>query len=324
MSDLIELDVNTFYDNVAQDPCSNYEWLKDSLYRGTNCPAIDNKELCDKYDIDYDQWYRVKGDKEMVTEKVEIFKCGTEFPIWLNGTLPKTGELVNTTACINEGLSVSRGACDKEMDIQILECTGYYWHKRFEDERDNLEDDEREGRPSSRKSDAVKDEVSNVINSDRRLTVCEVADKCDNSKTTAHHILANGLNMNRVLRRDLVQALRKKRPYLAANIDQVILHQDNAPAHTSLKTSLEIDLLGFECLKHPPYILDLAPMDFAVFPHIKSFLHGQRFDDLPELRQEVMNIILKIKTEQFEKIFDDWVKRCKKCVALKGDYVEKS
>jgi hypothetical protein len=32
------------------------------------------------------------------------------------------------------------------------------------------------------------------------------------------------------------------------------------------------------------------------------------------LRQEVMNIILNMKTEQFEKIFDDWLKRCKKCV----------
>jgi histone-lysine N-methyltransferase SETMAR len=106
----------------------------------------------------------------------------------------------------------------------------------------------------------------------------------------------------------LVQALRKKRPYLAANLDQVILHQDNAPAHTSQTTQLELDLLGFECLKHPPYSPDLAPMDFAVFPYIKSFLRGQRFDDLPELRQEVMNIILNMKTEQFEKIFDDRVK----------------
>jgi hypothetical protein len=57
-------------------------------------------------------------------------------------------------------------------------------------------------------------------------------------------------------------------------------------------------------------------MDFAVFPYIKSFLRGQRFDDLPELRQEVMNIILNMKTEQFEKIFDDWLKRCEKCVEL--------
>jgi histone-lysine N-methyltransferase SETMAR len=102
----------------------------------------------------------------------------------------------------------------------------------------------------------------------------------------------------------LVQTLRKKRPYLAANLDQVILHQDNAPAHTSQTTQLELDLLGFECLKHPPYSPDLALMDFAVFLYIKSFLRGQRFDDLPELRQEVMNIILNMKTEQFEKIFD--------------------
>ena len=103
----------------------------------------------------------------------------------------------------------------------------------------------------------------------------------------------------------MVQALRKKRPYLAANLDQVILHKDNARAHTSQTAEIELDLLGFECLKNPPYSRDLAPMDFAVFPYIKSFLRGQRFDDLPELRQEVMNIILSMKTEQFEKIFDD-------------------
>ena len=118
----------------------------------------------------------------------------------------------------------------------------------------------------------------------------------------------------------MVQALRKKRTYLAANLDQVILHQDNAPAHTPQTTQLELDLLGFECLKNPPY----SPMDFVVFPYIKSFLCGQRFNDLPELRLEVMNIILNMKTEQSEKIFDDWLKRCKKCVELNGDYVEKS
>lgn len=76
----------------------------------------------------------------------------------------------------------------------------FKWHKRFGDGKDNLEDDEREGRPSFRESDAIKNEVLNVINSDLRLTVREVADKCDISKTTAHHILAND-NMNRVCAR---------------------------------------------------------------------------------------------------------------------------
>ena len=34
-----------------------------------------------------------------------------------------------------------------------------------------------------------------------------------------------------------------------------------------------------------------------------------------------MNIILNMKTEQFEKIFDDWLKRCKKCVELRRENI---
>ena len=72
----------------------------------------------------------------------------------------------------------------------------FKWRKRLADGRDSLADDEREGRPSFRESDAVKNEVWDVINGDRRLTVGEVADKCGISKTTAHQILGNYLNMN--------------------------------------------------------------------------------------------------------------------------------
>ena len=53
-------------------------------------------------------------------------------------------------------------------------------------------------------------------------------------------------------------------------------------------------------------------------PYIKSFLRGMRFDNLSELRQAAM------KTDQFVQFFDDWVRRHKKCVELKGDYVEKN
>ena len=41
---------------------------------------------------------------------------------------------------------------------------------------------------------------------------------------------------------DLMQALWKKRPDLAAHIENVVLHQDNAPCHTSMNTLLEIDV----------------------------------------------------------------------------------
>jgi hypothetical protein len=38
-----------------------------------------------------------------------------------------------------------------------------------------------------------------------------------------------------------------------------------------------------------------------------------------------MIVIFHMKTDQFVQMFDDWVRRHKKCVELnKGDYVEKS
>jgi hypothetical protein len=62
--------------------------------------------------------------------------------------------------------------------VQVSRSLIFKWHKRFPDGRDSLADDEREGRPSFRESDAVKNEDRDVINGDRRLTVREVADKC--------------------------------------------------------------------------------------------------------------------------------------------------
>jgi hypothetical protein len=98
----------------------------------------------------------------------------------------------------------------------------------------------------------------------------------------------------------------------------------DSPQSKKAKVTKSLGKNMFIDLKHPPYSPDLAPMDFAVFPYIKSFLRGMRFDNLSELRQAVMNVTFHMKTDQFVQIFDDWVRRHKKCVELKGDYVEKS
>jgi hypothetical protein len=62
-------------------------------------------------------------------------------------------------------------------------------------------DDKREGRPSFKTSDVVKNEVRDVIDGDRRLAVREVANKCITSKTTVHEILVQELHMNRICAR---------------------------------------------------------------------------------------------------------------------------
>lgn len=82
----------------------------------------------------------------------------------------------------------------------------------------------------------------------------------------------------KVFRRDLVHALSKKRPGMP--LEDFNLHMDNASSHTAGATALELAVLGFGCVSHPPYSPNLAPFDFAMFPNIKSQLKGQRFASL--------------------------------------------
>ena len=220
----------------------------------------------------------------------------------------------------------------------------FKWHKRFSDGRGSLMDDKREGRPSFKTSDVVKNEVCDVIDGDRRLTVREVADKCVISKTTIHEILVQELHMNRICARWVPrmlseenmtnrteasrQFLRKFSQSGIGFLDRIITTDEtwfnyydpeikqqssqwknvdsSRPKKAKVTKSLGKNM--FINLKHPPYSPDLAPMDFAVFPYIKSFLRGMRFDNLSELRQAVMNVIFHMKTDQFVQIFDDWVR----------------
>lgn len=130
------------------------------------------------------------------------------------------------------------------------------------------------------------------------------------------------LNVFQVLRRDLVRALRRKRPEL--ELERVLLHQDNAPSHVAAATRLEISLLGFETVEHAPYSPDLAPMDFRVFPVVKSALKGRKFDDFNELSFAAQNVVASFDRQWYIDIYEQWIERHKKCIASNGEYFEKS
>ena len=57
----------------------------------------------------------------------------------------------------------------------------------------------------------------------------------------------------------------------------VLFLHDNAPAHWALETQKKLAYLGFHCLDHPPYSLDLAPSDYHLFPGLKKQLKGSHF-----------------------------------------------
>ena len=51
----------------------------------------------------------------------------------------------------------------------------------------------------------------------------------------------------------------------------------NAPAHRALATQEELTNLGFQCLDHPPYSPDLAPLDYRLFPGLKKTIESLPF-----------------------------------------------
>ena len=107
------------------------------------------------------------------------------------------------------------------------------------------------------------------------------------------------------------------------DIENVVLHQDNALPHTANTTQLEIDVLGFQRVDHPPYSPDLAPLDFKYFPELKNHLRGTRFHSRDEIMNAILSFNRTLPQKWFEEMYSSWLDRHRKCVAHGGEYFEK-
>jgi histone-lysine N-methyltransferase SETMAR len=177
--------------------------------------------------------------------------------------------------------------------------------------------------------------VKELLDVDRRVTLQGKAEILSLSYYAMQCILTEVLNMSKVAarwvphiltevdrqKRNLVQALRRKRPQL--DLDDIILHHDNAPEHRAHDTELEIRLLGFSVHPHPPYSPDLAPLDFRLLPYLKKELWGQRFETSLQLRTRAREIISSFSSDWFKVTFDQLLHMHEKCVSNGVKYVEK-
>ena len=101
----------------------------------------------------------------------------------------------------------------------------------------------------------------------------------------------------------------------------VLFLHDNAPAHRALATQKKLAYLGFQCLDHPPYSPDLAPSDCHLFPGLKKQLKGRHFSS----DAEVIASAESGWTDNLLIFFNGLQKleqRDKKCIELRGEYVE--
>ena len=103
----------------------------------------------------------------------------------------------------------------------------------------------------------------------------------------------------------------------------VLLHADNAPAHSSALAVGKVYECGFQIIQHAPYSPDLAPSDYYLFPNLKKHLAGTRFasdDDVIEAVKGYLGVQEEtFYTEGIWKLQHRW----KKCVEAGGVYVEK-
>ena len=120
-----------------------------------------------------------------------------------------------------------------------------------------------------------------------------------------------------MLRRDLFRALQKKRPVLYADKENIILHQDNAPAHTaSSRDKFTRTRNSRACAVQPRLGADGL---------CRFSLHqiGRKFRDLDELKTASMFIISRIESEWYINVFNKLDHRQEKCIKCGGEYFEK-
>jgi histone-lysine N-methyltransferase SETMAR len=99
----------------------------------------------------------------------------------------------------------------------------------------------------------------------------------------------NGNFYFNVLRR-LRENIRRKHPVKWRN-NSWALHHDNTPVHTSLLVLQFLTSTKTTVISHPPYLPDLAPCDFFLFPKMKLKLKGRRFESIEKIQAESQNVM---------------------------------
>ena len=109
----------------------------------------------------------------------------------------------------------------------------------------------------------------------------------------------------------------------ARGIRGLLLHHDNAPAHTTAKTLDFLTTSGVQLATHPAYSPDLTLCDHFLFRKAKEELQRRRFqtpDNAIVVYQDVFQTLSK---EDYNIAFQNWFTRMQKCIDADEEYFEK-
>ncbi|XP_018346773.1 PREDICTED: histone-lysine N-methyltransferase SETMAR-like [Trachymyrmex septentrionalis] len=103
----------------------------------------------------------------------------------------------------------------------------YEWYKRFKEGREDVEDDDRPGRPSTSITDDNVEQVKKMILENRRITIREIADDVGISFGSCQAIFSDVLGMKRVAAKFVPKLLNFDQKQHRVDIAQELLNEVN-------------------------------------------------------------------------------------------------
>ncbi|XP_049516048.1 histone-lysine N-methyltransferase SETMAR-like [Dermacentor silvarum] len=111
--------------------------------------------------------------------------------------------------------------------------------------------------------------------------------------------------------------VQRIRPVIADNWK---LHHDNAPAYSTFIITDYLVKAGVPTIPQPPYSPDLIPLDFFLFPHLKTPLKGKHFGTVDGIKAACTAALKAIPEEDYRNAFESWKSRWSPCIDAKGEY----
>jgi hypothetical protein len=104
------------------------------------------------------------------------------------------------------------------------------------------------------------------------------------------------------------------------DVRKLVVHADNARAHTAQKRRTFCEENGLRLAPHPLYSPDLAPSDYFLFDYVKECLKGMVFPSYEELLHTISEMVAGIESETLTAVFEHWMERLEWVSKNNGDY----
>ena len=134
----------------------------------------------------------------------------------------------------------------------------------------------------------------------------------------------NGNNYLSVLQNLLIWEVRKLH-----KVRSIIFQQDGAPAHFSIDVRQYLDnhfpnrwIERGGPIRWAPHSLDLTPLDFFLWGHVKSNIYKTLVKNLTKSKRRINNEIKSISKETLSDVFSNIVKRMDLCISVDGHHFE--